>query len=194
MGAPYRRHMKTLKELRSLVDDFGLDMDPGLISKTRDLPENQQPHSVIKSIRDKVDKCGGRLESLTGCTRIPDSLLIALYRFVETLAVIVVDHSWADDQSWGTEDATTHQDDQSRSGKAQPLLVAGQTETDEREDHEQHVDEEDTKEKWRTDEKNAEIDDVIIYRYLMLALLFRTVPDSSQMLESGLWDQIVPII
>ncbi|KXH38906.1 hypothetical protein CSIM01_06043 [Colletotrichum simmondsii] len=37
-------------------------------------------------------------------------------------------------------------------------------------------------------------DDVIVYRYLMLAVLFRTAPDSEKMLHSGVWDQVVPII
>lgn len=38
------------------------------------------------------------------------------------------------------------------------------------------------------------IDDVIIYRCLMVILLFQTAPDSSQILESGLWDMVVPFI
>lgn len=37
-------------------------------------------------------------------------------------------------------------------------------------------------------------DDVIIYRCLMLAILYRTAPDSEKMLRSGIWDQVVPII
>ncbi|KXH28597.1 hypothetical protein CNYM01_10234 [Colletotrichum nymphaeae SA-01] len=37
-------------------------------------------------------------------------------------------------------------------------------------------------------------DDVVIYRYLMLAILYRTAPDSEKMLHSGIWDQVVPII
>ncbi|UQC84427.1 uncharacterized protein CLUP02_09924 [Colletotrichum lupini] len=33
-------------------------------------------------------------------------------------------------------------------------------------------------------------DDVIVYRYLMLAVLFRMAPDSEKMLRSGVWDQV----
>lgn len=40
--------------------------------------------------------------------------------------------------------------------------------------------------------KNA--DDVIIYRCLMMILLFQTAADSSKILESGLWDTVVPFI
>lgn len=39
-----------------------------------------------------------------------------------------------------------------------------------------------------------DIDDVIIYRCLMMILLLRTAADSSKILESGLWDKVVPII
>lgn len=49
--------------------------------------------------------------------------------------------------------------------------------------------------KHEKDEKaTRDIDDVIIYRCLMMVLLFRTAADSSKILESGIWDQVVPII
>lgn len=41
---------------------------------------------------------------------------------------------------------------------------------------------------------SRDIDDVIIYRCLMVILLFRTAADSSKILESGLWNKVVPII
>lgn len=44
------------------------------------------------------------------------------------------------------------------------------------------------------DKAARDIDDVIIYRCLMMVLLFRTAADSSKILESGIWDQVVPII
>lgn len=45
------------------------------------------------------------------------------------------------------------------------------------------------------DNKSArDIDDVIIYRCLMTILLFRTAADSSKILDSGLWDKVVPMI
>ncbi|KAK2751865.1 hypothetical protein CKAH01_17786 [Colletotrichum kahawae] len=40
----------------------------------------------------------------------------------------------------------------------------------------------------------GDIDDVIIYRCLMIILLFRTAPDSTEVLESGLWDMVLPMI
>lgn len=46
----------------------------------------------------------------------------------------------------------------------------------------------------RDHETGRDIDDVIIYRCLMIILLLRTAADSSKILESGLWDKIVPII
>lgn len=39
-----------------------------------------------------------------------------------------------------------------------------------------------------------DIDDVIIFRCLMTIILFRTAADSSKILESGLWDKVVPIV
>lgn len=44
------------------------------------------------------------------------------------------------------------------------------------------------------DNEARDIDDVIIYRCLMMILLFRTAVDSSKILDSGIWDQVVPII
>lgn len=44
------------------------------------------------------------------------------------------------------------------------------------------------------DDAARDIDDVIIYRCLMMIILFRTAADSSKILESGIWDQVVPII
>lgn len=41
---------------------------------------------------------------------------------------------------------------------------------------------------------SRDIDDLIIYRCLMVILLFRTAADSSKILESGLWNKVVPII
>ncbi|KAJ0109455.1 hypothetical protein J7T55_000380 [Diaporthe amygdali] len=46
----------------------------------------------------------------------------------------------------------------------------------------------------RNNELHRDINDVIIYRCLMMILLFRTAADSSKMLESGLWEKVVPII
>lgn len=46
----------------------------------------------------------------------------------------------------------------------------------------------------RDDKSTRDIDDVIIYRCLMMILLFRTAADSSKILESGLWDKVVPMI
>lgn len=47
---------------------------------------------------------------------------------------------------------------------------------------------------WKDNEDGRELDDVIIYRCLIVTLLFRTTLDSSEILKSGLWEQIVPII
>lgn len=41
---------------------------------------------------------------------------------------------------------------------------------------------------------SRDIDDVLIFRCLMVILLFRTAADSSKILESGLWNKVVPII
>lgn len=46
----------------------------------------------------------------------------------------------------------------------------------------------------RSNKMARDIDDVIIYRCLMMILLFRTAADSSEILKSGIWDQVVPII
>lgn len=46
----------------------------------------------------------------------------------------------------------------------------------------------------RDEKATRDIDDVIIYQCLMMVLLFRTAADSSKILESGIWDQVVPII
>ncbi|KAF6809462.1 hypothetical protein CMUS01_13681 [Colletotrichum musicola] len=46
---------------------------------------------------------------------------------------------------------------------------------------------------WR-DEETRDIDDIIIYRTLMMYKLFITAQDSSEIVESGLWDHVVPII
>lgn len=48
--------------------------------------------------------------------------------------------------------------------------------------------------KERNNKMARDIDDVIIYRCLMMILLFRTAADSSKILESGLWDKVVPMI
>lgn len=48
--------------------------------------------------------------------------------------------------------------------------------------------------KERDNKMARDIDDVIIYRCLMMILLFRTATDSSKILESGLWDKVVPMI
>lgn len=42
--------------------------------------------------------------------------------------------------------------------------------------------------------EEEDIDDVIVFRCLMMALLFRTAQDSSRMLDSGVWDQVIPIL
>lgn len=46
----------------------------------------------------------------------------------------------------------------------------------------------------RNNQTSRDMDDVIIYRCLMVILLFRTAADSSKILESGLWNKVVPII
>ena len=43
-------------------------------------------------------------------------------------------------------------------------------------------------------ENNRAIDDVLVWRSILIALLFWTAPDSTPMLNSGVWDHIVPII
>ncbi|KAK7438962.1 hypothetical protein Landi51_11383 [Colletotrichum acutatum] len=43
------------------------------------------------------------------------------------------------------------------------------------------------------DNTHNDTDDIIIYRYLMLTILYRTALDSGKMLHSGVWDQVVPI-
>ncbi|KAF4856913.1 hypothetical protein CGCSCA4_v000046 [Colletotrichum siamense] len=44
------------------------------------------------------------------------------------------------------------------------------------------------------DQNTRDVDDVIIYRCLMVAFLFRTASDSTKILESGLWEHVVPLI
>ncbi|KAL0776744.1 hypothetical protein CaCOL14_006262 [Colletotrichum acutatum] len=46
---------------------------------------------------------------------------------------------------------------------------------------------------WTT-RPNEKIDDVIIYRSLLIGVLFNTALDNSELLESGLWDRVVPVI
>ncbi|KAH0422000.1 hypothetical protein CcaCcLH18_13072 [Colletotrichum camelliae] len=48
--------------------------------------------------------------------------------------------------------------------------------------------------KYRLDDEGRELDDVIIYRCLLVALLFRTAVDSTEILNSSLWGQVVPIL
>ncbi|KAK2736408.1 hypothetical protein CKAH01_18905 [Colletotrichum kahawae] len=48
--------------------------------------------------------------------------------------------------------------------------------------------------KGKEDEDGRELDDVIIYRYLLVTLLFRTALDGSEILKSNLWEQVVPIL
>ncbi|KAG7051481.1 putative purine nucleoside permease [Colletotrichum scovillei] len=47
--------------------------------------------------------------------------------------------------------------------------------------------------KWKT-RPNEKIDDMIIYRSLLIGVLFNTALDNSKLLESGLWDRVVPVI
>lgn len=47
---------------------------------------------------------------------------------------------------------------------------------------------------YKLDDEGRELDDVIIYRYLLVALLFRTAVDSTEILKSSLWGQVVPIL
>lgn len=43
-------------------------------------------------------------------------------------------------------------------------------------------------------EEERTLDDIIIYRCLLMALLLWTAPDCSDLLLSGIWEQIIPII
>ncbi|KAF6806567.1 hypothetical protein CMUS01_14325 [Colletotrichum musicola] len=101
------------------------------------------------------------------------------YRLLKAVAEIVRDHSRTHWSSEITDRASVDQAEQGKSSKPQAPTVLGPTETNE---------------KWHTDEKIAATDEVIIYRWLMVALIFRTAPDSSEMIKSGLWEQIVPVI
>lgn len=43
------------------------------------------------------------------------------------------------------------------------------------------------------DQNIRDVDDVIIYRCLMVVFLFRTASDNTKILESGLWEHVVPL-
>ncbi|KAK1520125.1 hypothetical protein CPAR01_15176 [Colletotrichum paranaense] len=52
----------------------------------------------------------------------------------------------------------------------------------------------DSEDRDRQTEKPDMIDDVLIFRSLLIGVLFLTAVDNSKVLESGVWDRVVPII
>ena len=47
---------------------------------------------------------------------------------------------------------------------------------------------------WEPEPGADEIDDLLIFRSILLCLLFCTAPESTEMLSSGLWEHVFPII
>ncbi|KAJ0161105.1 hypothetical protein CTA2_6779 [Colletotrichum tanaceti] len=46
----------------------------------------------------------------------------------------------------------------------------------------------------RRDDPTREVDDVLIFRFILMVLLFQTTIDNSEVLNSSLWDRVIPII
>ena len=62
-------------------------------------------------------------------------------------------------------------------------------------EEEVHTDEDHTKEEELSGRSDREIiKDVLIWRCILIYLLFSTAPDNSKVLTSGSWEQVVPII
>lgn len=192
--SPFWRHTTALERLRQLVDDFGFDMSPEAVSRLVS-PFGVLHEYELKSIQGKIEKCGDRLRPLLGDTDYWPPPPDTFYRIMEAIQEIVVDHFEGNGPNGGASDATVDQNRPGGSSKEQSSTTIQKTSEDT--DGEQvtvEVDDEDFEEEEDTDEDKAATDEVIIYRCLMAALLFRTAPDSTEVLKSGLWDQIIPII
>ncbi|KAF6810534.1 hypothetical protein CPLU01_15284 [Colletotrichum plurivorum] len=207
-NSPRRRHMKTLDELRSLVQNFGLDMTPEAVWR---MAEFKPDISDIRSMQAKIEKCGDQLEGLIGPFDFEPREPIEIYRFMEVLAEIVSHQSVAKEPKERSENVTVGQDEEGEGENSKPqspnLIEETLTRTDEENEEDagneeageekvgkEEVNKQEVDRKEYTDEERAQTDEVIIYRYLTAAVLFLTAHDSSRMLNSGLWDQIVPII
>ncbi|GJD04494.1 hypothetical protein ColKHC_13319 [Colletotrichum higginsianum] len=44
------------------------------------------------------------------------------------------------------------------------------------------------------DDRTRDVDDVLIFRFILMVLLFQTAIDNSEVLNSSLWDRVIPII
>ncbi|KAF6802274.1 hypothetical protein CSOJ01_11690 [Colletotrichum sojae] len=183
---------------------------PGNVAVWR-MAEFKPDLSDIGSMQAKIKKCGDQLEGLIGPVNFEPRGLIEMYRFMEVLAEIVTDQSVAKEPKERSENVTVGQDEEGEgeNGKPQSPNLIGETVTRTGEENEEDAGDEEAGEervgkeevnkqevdrKQYTDEERAQTDEVIIYRYLTAAVLFRTAHDSSRMLNSGLWDHIVPII
>lgn len=194
-----RRHLEALQYLHGVYERYGVD--EATFQATRALEnfsqslagkESFQPHEILALKRNQLHstellesralEIQGSIPNLLGSSILEDHDYANLHRLLERLGEIADHHLDIIDEKSFQDDFSMSIDVDLGTKKLKKRQMLSNADPEMKEQMGVRMKEE------------MDIDDVFIYRYLLMALLFQTAQDSSEILGLGVWDQVVPII
>ena len=186
LGIIVYRHSKTLTELRNLVEEC--------------LPKADLKDIIKRHKVETVDNFMRHSKLLRALTGISPSLFSSLLNFshivvlLQTLRKLL--EVWkntkkadlAKEEDHTKKEEHTMEEDHTK--KEEHTMEEDHTKKEEQTKKEQHTKKEELSERSDRDI----IKDVLIWRCILIYLLFWTAPDNSKVLTSGTWEQVIPIL
>ena len=193
LGVIVNRHSKTLTTLRDLVSEC--------LPKDYDAKRTQQ-------YRDNtVQEWKGNIKLLRALIGISPSLFSSLLNFYHIMALLEAlrkllevwkgtkkeDHAKEEDYAKKEEHTKKGENIKKEEYTKEQKHTKEEDHTKKETKKDQHAKKETMKDQ-RTKKEELSIKDVLIWRCILMYVLFWTAPDNSKVLTSGTWEQVIPIL
>ena len=183
LGVIVNRHSKTLTTLRVLVSEC--------------LPKDYNAKRTQQYRDNTVQNWKGHIKLLRALIGISPSLFSSLLNFYHIIALLETLRKLL--EVWKDTKKEDHAEEEDYAKKAEHTKKGEYTKNEEYTKEEDHTKKktkkfQHTKKEERTKKEDLSIKDVLIWRCILMYVLFWTAPDNSKVLTSGTWEQVIPIL